>query len=58
MQPQDTEIFTAWMKGESVGSIAKRHKLDKSQIRKIVNRHMERRSSEHQSQGDDNGQRD
>ena len=55
MQLPDTEIFTAWMKGESVGSIAKRHKVDKSQIKKIVNRCMEQRTSGKSLQGDDHG---
>jgi len=38
MTPQDIDIYKAFMRGDSVGSIAKRWKLDKSQIRKVVNR--------------------
>jgi len=38
MQPQDISIYEAFMRGDSVGSLSKRFKLDKSQIRKVVNR--------------------
>ena len=38
MQPQDINIYEAFMKGHSVGSLAKRYKLDKSQIKKAINR--------------------
>jgi Mor family transcriptional regulator len=38
MQPSDTEFFDLWMKGESVGSLAKRFNLNKTQVRRIVNR--------------------
>ena len=38
MQQPDTSIYQAWMKGDSVGSLAKRYKLDKSQIKRIINR--------------------
>jgi Mor family transcriptional regulator len=38
MTPQDISIYKAFMAGHSVGSIAKRFKLDKSQIRKVINR--------------------
>lgn len=32
-----TEVYEAWMKGESVGSIAKRLKIDKRKVMKILN---------------------
>ena len=38
MHQQDIEIYKAWMRGDSVGSLAKRYKLDKSQIKKVINR--------------------
>jgi len=38
MQPQDIRIYEAFMRGDSVGSLAKRYKLDKSQIKKVINR--------------------
>lgn len=38
MKPQDIEIYTAFMSGHSAGALAKQFKLDKSQIRKVINR--------------------
>ena len=38
MQPQDINIYEAFMKGMSVGALAKNYKLDKSQIKKVINR--------------------
>jgi Mor family transcriptional regulator len=38
MKQPDTSIYEAFMRGDSVGSLAKRFKLDKSQIRKVINR--------------------
>jgi len=38
MKQPDINIYTAFMSGDSVGSLAKRFKLDKSQIRKVINR--------------------
>jgi len=38
MQAQDISIYQAFMRGDSVGSLAKRFKLDKSQIKKVINR--------------------
>lgn len=38
MQPLDINIYKAFMRGDSVGSLAKRYKLDKSQIKKVINR--------------------
>jgi Mor family transcriptional regulator len=38
MQPSDIEIYNEWMGGQSTGSIAKRYKLDKAKVRRIVNR--------------------
>lgn len=38
MQPQDISIYEAFMKGASVGALAKNYKLDKSQIKRIINR--------------------
>jgi len=38
MQAHDINIYEAWMKGHSIGSLAKRYKLDKSQIKKVINR--------------------
>ena len=34
------------MRGDSIGSIAKRYKLDKTQVRRVFNRVMEQRSAE------------
>jgi Mor family transcriptional regulator len=38
MQQPDTSIYEAFMRGHSIGSLSKRYKLDKSQIRKVINR--------------------
>ena len=38
MQPQDISIYQAFMRGDSIASLAKRYKLDKSQIKKVINR--------------------
>ena len=38
MQQRDTNIYEAWIKGMSIGAIAKNYKLDKSQIKKVINR--------------------
>jgi Mor family transcriptional regulator len=38
MQPQDISIYEAFMRGDSIASLAKRYKLDKSQIKKVINR--------------------
>ena len=38
MQQQDISIYEAFMKGMSVGALAKNYKLDKSQIKRIINR--------------------
>ena len=38
MRQPDTSIYEAFMRGDSVGSLAKRFKLDKSQIKKVINR--------------------
>ena len=38
MQQQDISIYEAFMKGISVGALAKNYKLDKSQIKRIINR--------------------
>lgn len=38
MNEHDLAIFNAWFRGDSIGSIAKRYKLDKSQIKKVINR--------------------
>ena len=38
MQALDTEIYHAFMRGESIGAIAKKNKMDKGQVRRIVNR--------------------
>ena len=46
MHPSGTEIYHEWMKGESINSIAKRYKLEKGQVRRIVNRVVEQRSAE------------
>lgn len=46
MSPQDIEMYRAWMMGESIGSIAKRYKLHKDQVRKVVNRVREQRGTE------------
>lgn len=45
MQPSDTEVFHFWMKGESIGQIAKRYDLNKGQVRRIVNRVIAERNS-------------
>lgn len=38
MTQQDTDIYKAWQLGSSIGSLAKAYKLDKSQIKKVINR--------------------
>ena len=38
MSQQDISIYEAFMKGMSVGALAKSYKLDKSQIKRIINR--------------------
>lgn len=43
MHPFATNMYEAWMRGESIGLIAKKYKMDKSQIRRIVNRVVEER---------------
>ena len=44
MQPLGIEIYEAFMRGESIGAIAKKNKMDKGQVRRIVNRVVEERS--------------
>ena len=44
MQPPGIEIYEAFMRGESIGAIAKKNKMDKGQVRRIVNRVVEERS--------------
>ena len=44
MQALDNEIYQAFMRGESIGAIAKKNKMDKGQVRRIVNRVVEERS--------------
>ena len=46
MQPSDTEVFHFWMKGESIGQIAKRYDLNKGQVRRIVNRVIAERNND------------
>ena len=36
-------LLVAWQQGESIGSIAKRYKLDKSQVKRMINRAIESR---------------
>jgi Mor family transcriptional regulator len=43
VQPLATEIYDAFMRGESIGAIAKKNKMDKGQVRRIVNRVVEER---------------
>lgn len=38
MKQPDTNIYAAFMSGDSLGSLAKQFKLDKSQIKKVINR--------------------
>jgi Mor family transcriptional regulator len=44
VQPLGIEIYEAFMRGESIGAIAKKNKMDKGQVRRIVNRVVEERS--------------
>jgi Mor family transcriptional regulator len=44
VQPSAIEIYEAFMRGESIGAIAKKNKMDKGQVRRIVNRVVEERS--------------
>jgi len=44
VQPLAIEIYDAFMRGESIGAIAKKNKMDKGQVRRIVNRVVEERS--------------
>lgn len=44
MTNQNNELLLVeWQQGESIGSIAKRHKLDKSQVKRMINRAIESR---------------
>lgn len=43
MQQSDIEIYEAFMRGESAGAIAKKYKIDKSTVKRIVNRVVEKR---------------
>lgn len=38
MKEQDIAIYSAWQRGRSIGDLAKAYKLDKSQIKKVINR--------------------
>lgn len=38
MTEQDKAIYSAWQRGRSIGDLAKAYKLDKSQIKKVINR--------------------
>jgi Mor family transcriptional regulator len=38
MQLPDIEIYQAWMAGASIGSLAKKYKVEKQQIRNILNK--------------------
>ncbi len=38
MQQKDISIYEAFINGMSIGAIAKNHKLDKSQVKKVINR--------------------
>jgi Mor family transcriptional regulator len=59
MNPSDIEMYQAWMNGDSIGSIAKRYKLQKAQVRKVMNRVIEQRSPETMLElsGDEAGER-
>lgn len=46
MQLPDIEIYKAWMAGESIGSLAKKYKVEKQQIRNLLNK-VAKRESEH-----------
>jgi DNA-binding MarR family transcriptional regulator len=43
MKNLDNELLEIWQKGDSIGSIAKRFKLDKSQVKRMINRAIESR---------------
>ena len=38
MNNLNNELFELWKNGESIGSIAKRFKMDKSQVKRMINR--------------------
>lgn len=38
MKEQDMAIYSGWRKGRSIGDLAKAYKLDKSQVKKVINR--------------------
>ena len=38
MRPQDISIYEAFINGMSIGAIAKNFKIDKSQVKKVINR--------------------
>ena len=44
MHTNDTEIYQRWMKGMSIGALAKQYKLTKDQVRNIVNKTAKRES--------------
>lgn len=51
MQLPDIEIYKAWMAGESIGSLAKKYKVEKQHIRNLVNK-VAKRESEHEREKD------
>lgn len=51
MHTNDTEIYQRWMKGMSIGALAKQYKLTKDQVRNIVNKKA-KRESEHERKKD------
>ena len=38
MKEKDAAIYSAWQHGRSIGDLAKAYKLDKSQVKKVINR--------------------
>jgi Mor family transcriptional regulator len=38
MKEQDVAIYSGWRRGRSIGDLAKAYKLDKSQVKKVINR--------------------
>jgi len=38
MTERDVQIFEAWLRGASLGEIAKRFNMDKQQVKKVISR--------------------
>jgi Mor family transcriptional regulator len=44
MTERDVQIYEAWLRGASLGEIAKRFNMDKQQVKKVISREQKERS--------------